>query len=357
MDSRRFNSSELAALLAGLLTIIGAGLASRLFRDDFQIGHLRCAIELSSVDDTTKGLLTGYNYHLLERFAEDNGATLDICISRRGDSYIDSLKMGSIDMVVAPYGDAESIDSVEMSIPVDSISVWLVQKGDRKMKSEIDKWVYQYHHSASYQPTRDLFLKTYDPFRLARSGRKLPYISPYDSIVRRYADTLGWDWKLLSAVIYQESRFKIDARSHRGAIGLMQMMPYTAGRWSDGDIVNPEQSIRAGTFYLKSLQKRYNTVTGDPAERLKYTLAAYNAGEGRIRDVINYARLRGVGTEYWDSLVTVIPEMRDSALMAQTDTVKLGVFKGHETLAYVERVFSLYRAFNTLYRKPADERK
>ena len=352
MMGKNLLKTELIPLAAGLLIIAASIVASGLKGGDYEPGHLRCAIQMSSMDDTTGGLLTGYNYHLLESFASESGSTIDITLSRRGDSYVDSLKSGSIDLVAVPLADATVVDSVEMSIPVDGISAWLLPRGSVKLKEALDKWIHSYHHSEGYKHTRTVFLKTYDPFRVARSGRKLSYISPYDSLVRRYADSLGWDWKLLSAVIYQESRFKIDARSHRGAIGLMQMMPFTAERWADGDVVNPERSIKAGTMYLKSLQSRYFRVSDTPLERQKITLAAYNAGEGRIRDVLNYARELGVHTGCWDSLARVIPLMSDPEAMAKTDTVKLGSFKGTETVAYVDRVMELYGAFKTLYREP-----
>lgn len=359
MEEKRFKISESVVLVAAILIIVGAAFVRPrpVAEETYRISRLRCAIELGRMDDTTAGLLTGYNYHLIERFAADNDIDLTISLSRRGDNFVDSLKRGIIDMVVVPYGDEEFIDSVETSIPVDSISVWLLPEGSGKTKALIDGWIKDYHHSDVYEPTRNTFLKTYDPIRAARAGRRQSYLSPYDTIVKRYADTLGWDWKLLSAVIYQESKFKIDARSHRGAIGLMQMMPFTADKWSDGDIINPENSIRAGTLYLKNLQKRFRKVSSIDLERQKFVLAAYNAGEGRMQDVINYASVRNVSTECWDSLAVVIPEMRDSLTLALTDTIKLGIFKGIETLSYVDRVISLYEAFNRIYQNPADERR
>lgn len=345
----RAGKHEITALAVTLALIAGSFAASLHIRKPEALTHLRCAIELGEACDTTPGLLTGYNYHLLERFAADNGQALDISLSRRGDSYLDSLKRGVVDIVAVPCGTVPADDSLDVSIPVDSISLWIVPSKSGALLKSINRWLDKYHKSDTYIPTRTAFLQTYDPLKKARAGRKTPVLSPYDSIITRYADTLGWDWKILEAVVYQESRFRIDARSHRGAIGLMQMMPYTAGKWCDGDLVNPERSIRAGTMYLKSLSGRYTGISSIPEERVKFTLAAYNAGEGRIKDVINYARLNGVSTEYWDSVVTVIPGMRDTLAMSRTDTVKLGVFQGFETINYVDRVMSLYEAFNEIY--------
>lgn len=337
-----------AVILAALLIAV-CFVLSRLVPDGMTTNHLRCAIEINRENGTSGSLLTGYNYFLLNEFASDNGKSLDIVLSRNGDNYVDSLKTGAVDIVAVPFSDGLVIDSIETSIPIDSSSLWLMAKKNVRDIRILNKWIDGYHHSDNYPAIRERFLNAYDPIRKARSGQKMDYLSPYDGIIRQYADSLGWDWKLLTAVIYQESRFRIDAISHRGAIGLMQMMPYTAEKWCDGNIIDPEQNIKAGTRYLKYLSGLYIRVTKDRSERQKYVLAAYNAGEGRVKDVISYSRVNGIGTEYWDSVATVIPSMRDSVLMAATDTVKMGAFNGEGTVNYVRQVLNLKKAFDTIY--------
>lgn len=165
-------------------------------------------------------------------------------------------------------------------------------------------------------------------------------ISPYDSLIRIYADSAGLDWRLVSAVAYHESGFDTSAVSHRGASGLMQIMPSTAEDLGV-DPFDPVQSVRAATIYLKRLHRNYRGLAANAEEQQKFMLAAYNAGTGRIRDCINYARYMGVDPSTWDNVAFVIPEM-DSEEVAQLDTVKFGRFNGAETVAYVQNVMDLF---------------
>ena len=169
-------------------------------------------------------------------------------------------------------------------------------------------------------------------------------ISPYDSLIKVYSDSAGLDWRLVAAVIYHESKFDNDVRSHRGATGLMQMMPSTAEWLGADDITDPIEGVRVGTLYLKRLHNAYRGHTDDPEERLKFALAAYNAGVGRIQDCIKYAIIRGVDSSSWDNIVTLIPEMSSDEIL-ELDTLKFGKFKGDETIAYVENVLSKYEQY------------
>ena len=169
-------------------------------------------------------------------------------------------------------------------------------------------------------------------------------ISPYDSLIKVYSDSAGLDWRLVSAVIYHESGFDNDVRSRRGAAGLMQMMPETAAWLGAEDITDPVEAVRVGTIYLQRLHHAYRGHASDPEERLKFMLAAYNAGQGRIRDCINYAKLRGVDSSSWDNIVALIPEMSDDSIL-EIDTIKFGKFKGVETIAYVDNVMNKYEQY------------
>lgn len=83
------------------------------------------------------------------------------------------------------------------------------------------------------------------------------------------------DASLVKAVIYTESYFNPNATSHKGASGLMQLMPATAEKYGVDDLYNPRQNIVAGIKHLKYLLKLY-------PKNLKHAIAAYNAGEGAV---------------------------------------------------------------------------
>jgi soluble lytic murein transglycosylase-like protein len=96
-----------------------------------------------------------------------------------------------------------------------------------------------------------------------------------DLIIFRAGKQYGVDPRLLHAVIWQESKYKVQARSHAGAQGLMQMIPATARRFKCADVHDPAENVQAGTRYLRFLLKRFN---GNVA----LALAGYNAGEGSV---------------------------------------------------------------------------
>ena len=138
----------------------------------------------------------------------------------------------------------------------------------------------------------------------------------YEQIVLGHASHYDLDPALLAAVIYQESRFRADARSASGAIGLMQLMPKTAqgiadhtggSRFKLSDLDDPEINVRYGAWYLRHLMDKYRS------ERL--ALAAYNAGQENV----------------------------DKWLAAGSGIVF------PETRAYVERVESLKKLYRRIY--------
>lgn len=98
---------------------------------------------------------------------------------------------------------------------------------------------------------------------------------PYASEIARAARAADLDPALVHAVIAVESAYRADARSDRGAVGLMQVLPATGRRFGVADVADPQANLRAGTRYLRALLDQFD-------QRMDLALAGYNAGEGAV---------------------------------------------------------------------------
>lgn len=153
----------------------------------------------------------------------------------------------------------------------------------------------------------------------------------YVPLFKKYGERYGFDWMLLAAQAYQESRFDPDARSSAGAIGLMQVLPKTAREMGIDSIHLPENNIHAGVKYLKWIRDNYfngQEISGD--DRVRFALAAYNAGPRKIRKSRSITAEMGYDSSKWFG------------------HCELGTMKhvGPEPVHYVRSVNKTYLAFH-----------
>jgi len=182
-------------------------------------------------------------------------------------------------------------------------------------------------------------------------------VRSYGPIIKRYATQHGMDWRLVLATMKQESRFAPEARSRRGATGLMQIMPTTgeelARELDVEDISHPNDNIRGGVHYLRRL---YDLFPGaEEADRLKLALAAYNAGIGRIYDAQELAAYLHMNPLEWESIRDVLPLLsrRHSVLHRSVwnqNRPRTGWFgNSGQTLKYVENVMNNYDEYRLMF--------
>lgn len=175
------------------------------------------------------------------------------------------------------------------------------------------------------------------------------YISPFDSIFRLYADSVC-DWKMLAAIAYVESKFDTTARSHRGAQGLMQIMPSTYHHLlakmgvSDTMAQSVELDIRVAVKYIDDLGDLFYFI--NEKERMNYILGSYNGGSNHIFDAMRIARKKGINRYNWNSLSPVLESLKDPEVY--NDSVcQYGSFDATETLNYVRRVNRKYNEYKS----------
>lgn len=313
--------------------------------DVFAGKEIVCAIDLCDDMYGSHGLETGFNYKMLGRFAGDNRCDIRIVAAKKGENWLDSLKQGKVDIVITHDEEVSEVDGLNLSRNMDDCTVWAVK--EEAQLRQVNSWISHIISHEFYYQTQKAYSGSFNPYRKVERGVRTKTLSPYDDIIKRYAADLGWDWRMLAAVIYQESKFSINSRSHRGAQGLMQVMPQTARYYEIDDLLDPEKNIMAGTSHLKRLQKLYSKCDMDSIEQVKFTLAAYNAGEGRVADCRNFAASRQIDNNCWEEIVNLIPLMREDSILEE-ESVKLGKFNGYETIAYIDSVMSLYNAFCTI---------
>ena len=150
------------------------------------------------------------------------------------------------------------------------------------------------------------------------------------ALFQRYGDKYGFDPLMLAAQGYQESQLNQEARSHMGAIGVMQLLPATGAEMKVGDITVTEPNIHAGAKYMDQLMSRFFPDANFSVEvRPLFAFASYNAGPGNIRRMRNLTRERGLNPDKWFNNVEV--------LVAE----KIGL----ETTTYVRNIYKYYVSY------------
>ena len=175
-------------------------------------------------------------------------------------------------------------------------------------------------------------------------------IRSYGSVIKKYSQQYGFDWRLILAVMKQESRFVVHAESHRGASGLMQIMPVTghevARDLNMRDVAFPRNNIRAGVFYLWKLYNLFESA--DQGDRIKLTLAAYNAGVGRVYDAQVLADYFHDNPLKWEAIRDAFPLLSKRYYTLHknvwaTAKPKSGYFgNSGETIGYVDKIMDYY---------------
>lgn len=219
---------------------------------------------------------------------------------------------------------------------------WAVNKQDSQMLEQINKFfLYANETGILHRITNKYYanIQETDPYDLKRFHQRIKTRLP------RYMQTIvdesllyGFDWRLVAAVIYQESHFNPKAKSFTNVRGLMQVTTSTAEEMGISNRLNPTQSIQAGIKYLDKMFKKFDYIEDDH-ERLLFALASYNVGYGHVRDAMQIADDLGLDGNKWQHLKTALPLLSKSKFYKNT---KHGYARGWEPVQYVKRILTYY---------------
>jgi membrane-bound lytic murein transglycosylase F len=219
-----------------------------------------------------------------------------------------------------------------------------VRPKDKELKAALDRYVHQTYKGLEYNLS---WRRYFEDSRIATELRAqdagtLQGLSTYDPLFRKYAKEYGFDWRLLAAQAYQESRFDPAARSLAGAIGLFQVLPGTARELGFQRLENAEDCAHAGIKHLARLADRLET-TLPVQQRMRFALAAYNAGWGHLADARQLARARSLDPDKWfKNVERAMLLLQQPAYYAHA---RHGYVRGTEPVRYVSEIQSRYENY------------
>ncbi|MGD8566516.1 MAG: transporter substrate-binding domain-containing protein [Gammaproteobacteria bacterium] len=228
---------------------------------------------------------------------------------------------------------------------------WVVRTDSPKLLQAVNDYLDEEYRGLFYNITHKKYFekpKTIAKRLQQRVDRGDGQLSPYDDMVRQYAQEYNFDWRLVVAQMYQESRFDPQAKSWAGARGLMQVMPRTARELGIHNLRDPKQGLEAGVKYLDWVRERFEPEL-PVKDRMWFTLAAYNAGVGHVRDARALARRQGWEPTRWFGNVERAMLLLSKRKYARK--AKHGYVRGSEPVKYVRQIRDRYLAYTKLTQK------
>jgi membrane-bound lytic murein transglycosylase F len=239
--------------------------------------------------------------------------------------------------------------SLELSIP-QKIAFGL-RKTSPHLTAAFNEWLGDFMETTTYRYILHKYMnmssfsgKSQDEYSSVGGGK----ISPYDDIIRKVANEVNWDWRLLAAIIYQESKFVDGKESWAGAYGLLQFMPAVGPEYGVHPDSPAEVQIRGG---MKKILKNWHDwdMIEDSIQRIKFTLATFNAGLGHIQDAQRLAEKLGKDHLVWDNHVENIVLKLSKPEYYRDEVCMYGYLRGIETYNYVRKVFARYSEYSTVF--------
>jgi membrane-bound lytic murein transglycosylase F len=240
---------------------------------------------------------------------------------------------------------------VSLEISLEQYIAWAVRKSSHSLLDTLNHWLLDYTKTVKFTHLYNKYYKHPGLFRNVSSdyysGSK-GQISDYDEWIKQYSKEIGWDWRLLASLIYQESRFNPNAVSWAGASGIMQIMPATADMLGLAPDACVEAQIYAGVRLIKMIDNRVPFEITDTITRQKYILAGYNIGYGHVEDAIRLAEKHGADPNKWEDNVAEYLIHKSNYEYFTDSVVKFGYCPGIQPVSYVKEIFDRFEHYKNV---------
>ena len=221
---------------------------------------------------------------------------------------------------------------------------WVLNPANVTLNRRIDAWLLSFKKTDDYKDLCNKYLKPRTKYLTKGSQeRRSRRISPYDAVIRKYSKARGLDWRFVSSIIYQESRFTTTSIGVGGSFGIMQMMPGTGEKFGVDANSSVEAQLSAGISLIASINRQFRDIE-DENERMFFVAAAYNAGSGHIHDARSLCRKYGGNADVWLDVEPYLALKSDKKFYTDP-VVRNGYFPGKHTIRYTHSVMDRYHGY------------
>lgn len=271
-------------------------------------GTLRAVTNRQHHYQLQNGRPAGFLFELLDDFCELLDLNLNLLVNNSPDDCYRMLKEGAVDVFACEI-DSLVTDSTYFYTIIDlpkepsQTFAWVIldKENDTTLLSAISQWLDDYK--------KHDMRKSY--YRYFKNGRiqydstlfDATHICQYDNLIRAEAAKIGMDWRLIASIIYQESHFKPDLVSSKGAFGLMQLMPVAMDKYGIDQNASVKEQLEVGGKLLLHLDREISEIIPDSLERINFVLASYNSGIGHVMDYREKALKNGCDPNVWEDNV------------------------------------------------------
>jgi len=281
-------------------------------------------------------------WHVNERFGKDGLQPLKVKAAPEqleDEDILEMLNAGLIPLAVVDSHKAEFWAQLlpnihlhpEASVRTGGEIAWAFRKNSPQLAAVVNEFAAKHGKGSGFGNAKfKEYLRNTQYVKGASSTEEFRKLLRTIQIFQKYAKQYDFDWLMLAAQGYQESRLDQGVKSRVGALGVMQVMPETGKELDVGDVREIEPNIHAGAKYLRTMMERYFAGAQlDGLNRQLFAFASYNAGPARIAKLRKEAEAQGLDPNVWFNNVEIVASKRI----------------GQETVRYVGNIFKYYVAY------------
>ncbi len=217
---------------------------------------------------------------------------------------------------------------------------WAVRVDNDQLHNALNRFIEREYRGVKYNLLHAKYFEQSEQQDFSENQLvKVDSLSPYDKVTKYYSKKYGFDWRLITALMFQESRFNPNANSYAGAKGVMQLTKTTAELMGLNDVKNVEESINAGVRYLSYLRDKFD----DSIllhDRMWFAVASYNSGYTRLKRARKLAEEMGLDKNKWFKNVELA--MLSMAKPYKKNGKKVRNCRCGQTVVYVREIRTRY---------------